>query len=960
MNARLRGALSALVFAGLLAGAGATAASLPAGFQEALVASPRSNGSWSQAVGLTFSTTGRMFVWERGGRVWIVDSTTPVPQPFLDLNEEVLGWGDHGMLGFALHPDFNSTGYVYAMYTVDRNHLVNCDSPRDGAPSCGAGYVAANTWLPTDLASPGYLKATIARIVRYRAVLPAGDADYRNATTVDYASRRVLLGDTMRSLPKSGGIPLTYDSHGHGSLVFGQDGTLLASTGDNASYATTDGGSAAETYYSSAVADGIMRTAENVGAFRAQMVDSLAGKVLRLDPETGDGLPGNPFFSAPEPRSARSRIWALGLRNPYRMTLRPGTGDHNPAAANPGSLYLGDVGLSNWEEMNVIRQGGNNYGWPLFEGMGANANYSALTTRNPDALNPLANPPTCPATIRFRDLIAQEVAGVPSFPNPCNSGVQLPPAVTVFEHARPELEWRHTTAATNWAAFTAAGLADTWPVGTTNAGRTVTGTQFAGNAAIGGIWYQGTSFPAQYRNTYFAADYGTSWIRSFMFDGQDRLLGVNTFATNVGEVVALGAYPPEGNLYYVTFDSRVRRISYTPNEPVALVAATPVYGPSPLQVSFVGAASYDPQGLPLTYLWDFADGTTSTAQNPLKTYTVGNGQVQNFVTSLTVTDATALTSQAFVSISVNNTPPTVRITAPADGGLYSVQEPTQVSLTSQISDQQTPANLLCSWQVIMHHNNHTHTSPALTACNTTASLSTVGCDGETYYYVAELTVTDPQGLSTIRSVRLDPACTGSPTDSYAPGTPAGLTGTAAGSGAIDLSWTASADTGGSGLAGYRVYRNADAAPLATVLASSWRNSGLSPSTAYSYRVTAFDNAGNESAQSAAVLVTTSPATGDADGDGIADASDNCTLVANPTQCDSDGDGYGNHCDGDLNNNGSVNAQDITLFRQQLGQPSIGPAFNAADVNCSGAVNAQDTSLFRPLQGTTPGPSGLHP
>ncbi len=96
---------------------------------------------------------------------------------------------------------------------------------------------------------------------------------------------------------------------------------------------------------------------------------------------------------------------------------------------------------------------------------------------------------------------------------------------------------------------------------------------------------------------------------------------------------------------------------------------------------------------------------------------------------------------------------------------------------------------------------------------------------------------------------------------------------------------------------------------------------------------------------------------DQDGDGIADAVDNCTLLANPAQCDSDGDGYGNRCDGDLNDNGATNAQDTALFRQQLGQPSAGPAFNPADVNCSGAVNAQDTVLFRQLLGSPPGPSG---
>jgi hypothetical protein len=98
---------------------------------------------------------------------------------------------------------------------------------------------------------------------------------------------------------------------------------------------------------------------------------------------------------------------------------------------------------------------------------------------------------------------------------------------------------------------------------------------------------------------------------------------------------------------------------------------------------------------------------------------------------------------------------------------------------------------------------------------------------------------------------------------------------------------------------------------------------------------------------------------DTDGDEIPDPVDNCTLASNTTQCDSDGDGYGNRCDGDLNNNGSTNAQDTTLFRQQLGQPSLSPSYNKADLNCSGAVNAQDTTLFRQRLGSPPGPSGLH-
>jgi uncharacterized repeat protein (TIGR03806 family) len=90
---------------------------------------------------------------------------------------------------------------------------------------------------------------------------------------------------------------------------------------------------------------------------------------------------------------------------------------------------------------------------------------------------------------------------------------------------------------------------------------------------------------------------------------------------------------------------------------------------------------------------------------------------------------------------------------------------------------------------------------------------------------------------------------------------------------------------------------------------------------------------------------------DSDGDGVPDSLDNCTLAPNPDQFDADGDGYGNRCDGDLNNNGVVNAQDTTLFRNRLGTSDP-----VADLNHNGTVNAQDTTIFRGLIGKLPGPA----
>ena len=84
-------------------------------------------------------------------------------------------------------------------------------------------------------------------------------------------------------------------------------------------------------------------------------------------------------------------------------------------------------------------------------------------------------------------------------------------------------------------------------------------------------------------------------------------------------------------------------------------------------MAFSSAGSSDPEGGALTYSWNFGDGTTSTAANPTKTYTA-NG---TYTATLTVRDPHGATGTASVQIGVGNTAPTVTITAPANGQLFS-------------------------------------------------------------------------------------------------------------------------------------------------------------------------------------------------------------------------------------------------------------------------------------------------
>jgi chitinase len=93
-----------------------------------------------------------------------------------------------------------------------------------------------------------------------------------------------------------------------------------------------------------------------------------------------------------------------------------------------------------------------------------------------------------------------------------------------------------------------------------------------------------------------------------------------------------------------------------------------------------------------------------------------------------------------------------------------------------------------------------------------------------------------------------------PVDTTAPSIPTGLTASATSCSQINLSWTASTDTGGSGLAGYKVFRNG--VQIATTNLTSYNSTGLTGATSYVFTVAAYDNAGNTSGQSASRSVTT--------------------------------------------------------------------------------------------------------
>jgi glucose/arabinose dehydrogenase len=120
-----------------------------------------------------------------------------------------------------------------------------------------------------------------------------------------------------------------FRNHNGGVLAFGQDGYLYAGLGD--------GGSGGDPFGN------------------GQKTDTLLGKILRLDVNSGD------TYSIPADNPFGNEIWAYGLRNPWRFSFDPATQD----------LYIGDVGQGAWEEIDYLpagSPGGANFGWNIMEG----------------------------------------------------------------------------------------------------------------------------------------------------------------------------------------------------------------------------------------------------------------------------------------------------------------------------------------------------------------------------------------------------------------------------------------------------------------------------------------------------------------------------------------------------------------------------------------------------------------
>jgi chitodextrinase/glucose/arabinose dehydrogenase len=780
---------------------------LLAGFTFSLSATAQFNdnlyyGGWTGATGFVFDPTGRLYVWEKAGRVYTLENKNGQfdKRLLIDFSEEVANYNDHGLLSVCLDPQFATNRYYYVYYVVDRHYLMNVNKQESANPEPGGGYSASR--------SEPY-GATIARVVRYTAT-----PDFRGT---EANSRKTLIGENRYT-----GIPVTHDSHIGGTLLFGTDGTLLISTGDGASFNAMDKGSDPTSYAMQALNDGILRWEENIGAYRSQFANSHSGKILRIDARTGDGVSSNPFYDRNNPRNPQSRVYALGFRNPFRMARKPSTGSHLPSDGNPGVLFVGDVGYNTRDELNIVTSRGQNFGWPKYEGIDYQPGWNDAN-RLPGDLNVTHRRPA----IDYR------------------WGSNTIASSRAYIDGQVKVIGSETIQGRTWVGD-------------------IPGPILRGTTSIAGVWYTGTNFPPEYQNTYFHGDYGMQWIRNFVFDGAMNLTrvrevnGANNLPLRPGQVVHM-VQGPEGELFYIKFNSEgqseIRRVTWGGNRlPTAVITADKPYGAGPLTVQLSADKSEDPDGGALSYEWDFGNGVKSNQKNPTHTFGTAGTNVQRFTVTLKVTDPQGGSHVTTMVVSVNNTPPKITSTSLNGISLFPNSGMKVLPLNAVVQDaEHSGTQLSYEWQTILHHNDHTHPEAVNTNASTQTVLSEVPCDGQTYYYHISLKVTDAGGLFDTYETDIYPNCGGG--DIAPPSTPTNLAASNVTQTGVTLTWTASSDD--VGVTGYDVYEKGIL--IGSSSATSFTVTGLVAGTAYSFTVKAKDATSKVSDASQAVAVTTTAA-----------------------------------------------------------------------------------------------------
>ncbi|MDP9861488.1 MULTISPECIES: carbohydrate-binding protein [Streptosporangium] len=555
---------------------------------------------------------------------------------------------EEGLQGVGVDPAFSSNRHIYLYYAPPLS------TPGGDAPATGSDWSA---WQGVN------------RLSRF-------------TLTTDW---KLQAGSEVRILdvPADRGICC----HVGGDIDFDAAGNLYLTTGDDSNPFDSDGYSPIDERAGRNPSYDAQRTSANT--------NDLRGKVLRIK-VNGDGsysIPSGNMFP-PGTSGTRPEIYAMGFRNPFRMSVDRST----------GVVYLGDYGPdagasnasrgpSGQVEFNRIT-GPGFYGWPYCTG----DNTVNETYNEYDFASGASG-------ARY------DCAGGPTNNSPRNTGRPTLPA------AKPA-----------WIKY--GGDAGSPP-------------EFGGGSEspMGGPVYRydaasssEVKFPQSLNGVFFAGEFGRGWIKAIEVGSDGSRGAISAFPFTGKQVMDL-AFGPDGALYVLDYgtgyfggdaNSALYRVEYIAGRnraPAAKAAADRTSGQAPLTVAFSSSGSSDPEGGALTYSWTFGDGGTSTAAAPSHTYT-GNG---TYTATLKVTDPQGATGTASVIITVGNTAPVLTITSPKNGQPFTFGDTVPYSVT--VTDPED-GPIDCSkvtMTYLLGHDSHGHAITSKTGC--TGSIATQ-VDGE--------------------------------------------------------------------------------------------------------------------------------------------------------------------------------------------------------------------------------------
>lgn len=685
MKAVYRVLAGALLFAWLGFGAGPDGAHaepvLPSGFQD--TALPFEGLAPGQGIeeptAFRFAPDGKVFVAEKSGKILVYDSLADhAPTLFADLRSEVYNANDRGLLGLALDPQFSPAHpYVYVLYAYDA-------PPGQEAPFWGtAGEDGDPCPEPPGSETNGcVIQGRLSRLTA-------------NLSTDKSIEEKPMITDWCQQ----------FSSHSVGDLQFDAEGNLWASGGEGASFTKVDWGQYGFPEPNpcadppSNVVGGIEEPPDSEGgALRAQNLKTLSGALIRIDPETGQGVVGNPLFGSLN--ADERRLVGKGFRNPFRFAIDPVTKE----------IYVDNVGSSVYEEIDRFGPPFDslyNSGWPCYEGPEPRELYEF---RGLEVCKHLYDNLTLTSQPLF--YYSHESGVTPGDPCPYKPGSAIG-GLAFYEGNEYPAEYH--------------------------------GALFFADAVRSCIYVMRTGEDGRP---------DPSKVEPFLTKG-GFYPGVDIEVGPEGDLFYASLYTDEEGEFG---PGAIHRIHYDPDAPQAKLKADRVFGALTLTVHFDAGESSGPSGQPLEYEWDLnSDGkfdpptSASTATESYKTSV-------NRTASVRVVDQ-GHSSVAQLTVYPGDTPPVPDIEEPVESLDWGVGQPIHFAGSATDSNGTVPPARLY-WRSRIFHcpggptSCHAHPLQVFPAV---ASGTLIAPDHDLPSHIElTLTATDARGLSTTKKIDLNP------------------------------------------------------------------------------------------------------------------------------------------------------------------------------------------------------------